>query len=518
MNKLAEYAAALPWAIRPTMLATILAIANGEGPGPEAVSRELGRPLDNTRAVTLRGSVAVVPVTGPIFRRANMLTEISGATSVEILARDVSTALADPNVRAVVLEVDSPGGEVTGIHELADMLYAARGGKPIVAYAGGSCASAAYWLASACEQLIVDATAQVGSIGVVASVPNPAADSAGKLEFVSSQSPGKHPDLRTDEGRAVLQSKVDTLAGIFVDDVARNRHCAAAKVLSDFGRGGELFGAAAVAAGMADALGSLEGVIASLNAGELPAKPKPAANAAQETKAMTDQKAPRVTADAQTPAAPAPASPAPTAADGAPIMCPECEAENAPDAKFCDQCGAALAAGNPAAEPPASTPAPAPGSARALLALVGVATMAAAVPIVAGALERAKQYDALTGDLAKLRAEKREGEVEQVLADGARAGKRAIVRDRLKLLQVAGADAEGKGADPERLRLLVEALPVETEVGASTKTPAPASTRVGSVELTADEIALCQRRNWKIEDFAAEKARITGRASVPNGG
>jgi len=515
MNKLAEYAAALPWAIRPTMLATILAIANGEGPGPEAVSRELGRPLDNTRAVTLRGSVAVVPVTGPIFRRANMLTEISGATSVEILARDINTALADPNVRAVVLDVDSPGGEVTGIHELADMLYAARGGKPIVAYAGGSCASAAYWLASACEQLVVDATAQVGSIGVVASVPNPAADSAGKLEFVSSQSPGKHPDLRTDEGRAILQSKVDTLAGIFVDDVARNRHCAAAKVLSDFGRGGELFGAAAVAAGMADALGSLEGVIASLNAGELPAKPKPAADAAEETRTMSDPKAPRVTADAQPPANPAPAPPAPAAADGAPMMCPDCGAENAPDAKFCDQCGAAIAAAEPA---PGPASAPSPGSARALLALVGVATMAAALPIVAGALERAKQYDALTGDLAKMRAEKREGEVEQILTDGARAGKRAIVRDRMKLLQVAGANAEGKGADPERLRLLVEALPVEMEIGASSKTPAPASTRVGSVELTADEVALCHRRGWKIEDFAAEKARITGRASVPNGG
>jgi ClpP class serine protease len=263
-------AASVPWAITTEALALILEVAARENDSLAAVEAKLGRPLDHAQTTTIRDRVAVVPVVGPIFRHANALTRVSGATSVEVLARDVRAAVDDPNVAAVLLHLDSPGGEVTGIHELAAMIHEARATKRIAAYVGGACCSAAYWIASATDEIIVDATARVGSIGVVAAVPNPAASSSKEIEIVSSQSPRKGLDPRTQEGRAAVLATVDQIADIFVDDVARHRRITRDKVLE--GRGGQFVGAEAIAAGLADRIGSFESVVRSLATSPLRAR------------------------------------------------------------------------------------------------------------------------------------------------------------------------------------------------------------------------------------------------------
>jgi signal peptide peptidase SppA len=243
----------------------VLTIANRENDDPEAVEAQLGRPLDNTRTVSVRNGVASIPIEGPIFRRANLFTEISGGASVEIIARDLNKALDDQSVRAVMLVIDSPGGEVNGINELADMLYAARGRKPITAYVEGVGASAAYWIASAADEVVADATAALGSIGVIMTMRDPSKTSARDIEFVSSQSPNKNPNPATESGRSQIQSIVDSLADVFVSTVARNRSVSRETVLSDFGQGGILIGQKAVDAGLADRLGSYEQVLAELS-------------------------------------------------------------------------------------------------------------------------------------------------------------------------------------------------------------------------------------------------------------
>jgi ClpP class serine protease len=237
----------------------------------QAIEAQLGRPLDNTRAVTMRGSTAVIPITGPIFRYANLFTALSGATSTESLALDITQALDNPGVQSILLNVDSPGGEATGINELAQMMHDARGRKPMWAYVEGMGASAAYWLSSAADRIVMDATAAVGSIGVVMAVPDKSTSKQTMIEFVSSQSPNKRPDPSTERGRAQLQTLVDDMATVFVDAVARNRGVDADTVLSAFGAGGMKVGRAAVETGMADALGSFEATLA-----ELAAKTKPA--------------------------------------------------------------------------------------------------------------------------------------------------------------------------------------------------------------------------------------------------
>jgi len=253
-----------PWAITEDALRTVLAIAARENLDPEAVAAKLGRPLDNTRNVSLREGVAVIPVHGPIFRYANLFTAISGATPIETLALDITRALDDGQVKALVLDIDSPGGEASGVNELADLLYGARGRKPIVAYVGTMAASAAYWLASACGEIVCDATAELGSIGVVAGVPDPDARQSRTIEFVSSQSPNKRVDVRTEGGRAEIQQRIDDLADVFVQAVARNRQVSVDTVLEQFGQGSMLIASKAITRGMADRVGSFEQVIADL--------------------------------------------------------------------------------------------------------------------------------------------------------------------------------------------------------------------------------------------------------------
>jgi len=260
-------AASRPWVIQQDALETILAVAQRYG-DPEALQARLGRPLDNTRTVRMRDGVAVIPVTGPIFRYANLFTEISGATSTQVLATDIQAALDNSYVKGIVLDINSPGGEATGINELAKIIHAARGVKPIKAYGGGSMASGAYWLGAPADEIVIDETAQLGSIGVVMSFLDTTARDAKadvrRIEIVSSQSPDKRVDPATDEGRGKVQAVVDSLAGVFVAAVADFRGTTVEKVLADFGRGGVLIGADAVKAGMADRIGSLESVIAEL--------------------------------------------------------------------------------------------------------------------------------------------------------------------------------------------------------------------------------------------------------------
>ncbi len=266
-----------PWALEEGAYRQLLEVAGREKLSPEdtavkleALAAKLGRPLNDTQETYVRDGVAVVPVVGPIFRYANFFTYISGGTTAEDLSKDFTTALEDPSVRAIILELNSPGGEVAGINELSKMISAAREVKPIATYVGGAAQSGGYWIGSAAGEIVVDETALLGSIGVVMGVRDTSErDSKSdvkNIEIVSSQSPFKRVDVSTDAGRAVYQDTVNSLGAVFVDAVAANRGVSAEKVLADFGQGKSLVGADAVAAGMADRVGTLEGLIAEMSA------------------------------------------------------------------------------------------------------------------------------------------------------------------------------------------------------------------------------------------------------------
>ncbi len=254
-----------PWAITETALHTILEIAARENESPQAVAAKLGRNLQNTYSVMERDGVAVIPVTGPLFRYANLFTMISGASSYELIARDFTAALENPQIKGIILDIDSPGGEVNGVSELSNMVFAARGKKPVVAYASGDAASGAYWIASAADEIVVSETSALGSIGVVGMYQGKSGKSAEAVEIVSSQSPHKRLDPTTDDGRSRLQTRIDSMADVFIETIARNRNVSAENVQNHYGGGDVMIGAKAVSAGLADRVGSLEGLIAELS-------------------------------------------------------------------------------------------------------------------------------------------------------------------------------------------------------------------------------------------------------------
>lgn len=288
-----------PWAIQPETLETLTAIALRENDTPSAVAARLGCPLENTRTVTHRDGAAIIPVTGPIFRRANLFTEVSGATSVEVLATDIQAAIDDPAVSRLVLEIDSPGGQAAGIGDLAAQIR--QSPKPVIAHVDNLAASAAYWIASAAQEIVVSPGAMLGSIGVVATY-RPEKDAP--IKVISSQSPLKQAAPDTEHGRADTQRIVDQLAALFIADVAAYRGTDPATVESKFGQGSLLIAAEAIGAGMADRIGTFESLFTAAargtSRGSLMATDNPGAPAATIDRAYLTVNHPDLIAQIQT--------------------------------------------------------------------------------------------------------------------------------------------------------------------------------------------------------------------------
>lgn len=253
-----------PWAITQPKLQSLLRMTCYD---LEAVAARVGKPLDNGDGydVENHNGTAVVNIRGPLVRYRSIWTWLLGGTSVEETSLAFHAAMDDPAVKSVVLAINSPGGQVDGINELANMIRAANGTKPVTAYVDGLAGSGAYWLASAAGMVVADESAQLGSIGVLATVidDREAAERHGvkRYDIVSSQSPLKRSDPGTDEGRQQLQVMVDTLAQLFIDRVAQFRGVSPGKVARDFGQGAVVSAQAAVTLGMADEIGSLEGLL-----------------------------------------------------------------------------------------------------------------------------------------------------------------------------------------------------------------------------------------------------------------
>lgn len=231
---------------------------------PAALAMRRGERLPNTTSVTVRDGVAHVPVIGPIVRYSDFFTRVSGLSSLEMIAADFGAALENPDVRGILLEFDTPGGEVTGVAALAEAIYAARRIKPVRAYVDGMAASAGYWLASATDRIEIDPAGMLGSIGTVLAVRDPSKVDARSIEFVSSQSPHKRPNPLTDDGRAQYQRIVDQTTDAFIAAVARNRGITAEDVIARYGAGGLIVGQYAVQAGLADAISTFEGTLEQL--------------------------------------------------------------------------------------------------------------------------------------------------------------------------------------------------------------------------------------------------------------
>jgi signal peptide peptidase SppA len=217
-----------------------------------------------------KGSVAVIPVTGIISHRMSMMNEISGGGggSIQSLTAQFRQALEDGNCKAIVFDVDSPGGSVEGVMELAQEIYDARKIKPITSVSNCMACSAAYWLASAASELVVSPSGQCGSIGVymMTQDESEALKNEGiKINLIKAgkyKAEGHPSQPLTDEAQTFLQSQVDSVYSMFVKAVAQQRGVSQGSVREGMGQGRSLLASDAVKANLADRTGTLDDVLA----------------------------------------------------------------------------------------------------------------------------------------------------------------------------------------------------------------------------------------------------------------
>lgn len=185
-------------------------------------------PLAISKMITRNeNGVAVITVSAPL-ESDTWLGWFSGsilALGHGAIRQAVSAALADRDIRAILLSFDSPGGVVQGTKELADFLAEAGKSKPIAAYANGLCASAAFWLAASTGRIYAPATALVGSIGVIMCVEDYSGvyEKMGlRVEYIASgkfKAAGRSGKKLSEEERAYFQDQLGRLHEIFKADV-----------------------------------------------------------------------------------------------------------------------------------------------------------------------------------------------------------------------------------------------------------------------------------------------------------
>lgn len=206
--------------------------------------------------------IAVIPVYGSLLKRSLGLEAASGLTSYAEIGGLIDVALADPQVSGILLDIDSPGGEVNGCFELARKVRETARIKPVWAIANDTAFSAAYALGCAAQRLFVTETGGVGSIGVIAlHVDQSVKDTQDGLRYTAITAGAHKNDYSPHEpldaaARAALQTEVDRLYGLFVDHVAALRGLSAESVRAT--EAALYFGPNAVAAGLADAVGTLQ--------------------------------------------------------------------------------------------------------------------------------------------------------------------------------------------------------------------------------------------------------------------
>ena len=259
-----------PWAIMPEKLAAIEAFLAVRGAGRMVSAEEIAAATNGRRSGELQqaATVAVIPIYGTIHQHAGLMADYSGGVSVDGIRKALRQAMADAQVSSVVFDIDSPGGSVYGVDELAAEILSYRNTKPMVAIANSLAASAAYYLASAANEVWVTPSGCVGSIGVYMAHVDASKyyENEGlKVSYIYAgryKTEGNDAEPLSTEARDHFQADVDEYYRMFVTAVARGRGVATEVVRNDFGEGRTVLARAAKAVGMVDGIGTFDDALA----------------------------------------------------------------------------------------------------------------------------------------------------------------------------------------------------------------------------------------------------------------
>ena len=284
---------ATPWALMPERLNAMAAVLTRWSQGflaseDNMIRVNADKVIRSTRreiaASQSSGGIAVLPLYGVVTQRGNMVDDVSGpgSMSTQQFSAALRQALADPQVGQILIDIDSPGGSVYGVAELADEIMNARAQKPVVAIANSLAASAAYWIGCSAGEFYVTPGGEVGSIGVwqshfdysqalAAEGVTPTLISAGKFKVEGNPYVPLDPDAQ-----AFMQSRVDDYYAAFTKAVAKGRGVSIAQVRDGMGQGRVLGADAALEQGMVDGVATMDDVIRKMRRAST-VKPKPAA-------------------------------------------------------------------------------------------------------------------------------------------------------------------------------------------------------------------------------------------------
>lgn len=243
---------------------------------PESIAQRLGMHSADAPTTQMVGPVAVLPILGVLQQKASWVTRYMGWTTTEILERDFKAAIADSQIKGIILYCDSPGGTAIGNEEVARTIHAARGSKPIVAFVRGLCASACYYLASQADKVFASPSSTIGSIGTIwvhaeySKLFAAMGIGVSVLRHGENKGIGNIYEPLTPASRAKLQRWIDDYGNQFEAAVARGRGIGQAEVRSKYGQGDAFVAPEAKSRGMIDAVASWEQVLASFKVSPAP--------------------------------------------------------------------------------------------------------------------------------------------------------------------------------------------------------------------------------------------------------
>jgi signal peptide peptidase SppA len=263
----------IPWAITKNKLHEIMYILQTKNIDTELFKniKELQADFDNTpekpgdnkkeeKPYNIIDEIAYIEIMGTLSKRMNIIAALSGGTSYEMIQKQINMAIEDKDVGGIFMHIDSPGGNVDGLFNTADLIFKERDIKPIMAYADGTMASAAYLLGSAASFVAIsDRAAEIGSLGVIAVHMDESAkyEKEGiKPTIFSSggyKKTGNPYEALSDDDKLHIQDKIDTMYTLLIDSVAVHRNISVVSILrDDLGNGDTFIGHDAVDIGLAD--------------------------------------------------------------------------------------------------------------------------------------------------------------------------------------------------------------------------------------------------------------------------
>jgi len=269
-----------PWAIQPEKLEQIaqVLIARAEaGAFPDATEIEAMEARQSGKMST-QGAIQVMQLFGTISRRMGMLDAMSGGSSIETFSKAFDAAVADNSISHIVIEIHSPGGSVYGVEELFQKIFSARSKKRITGVVDSMAASAAYYIASACSELVVSPSGEVGSIGVYTihfDWSEAMAAEGVKATIVKAgehKAEGNPYEPLSEDAIAHTQMMVDDYYDQFIRAVSKGRGVPVAKVKSDFGQGRTYTAKRALQRGMVDRIATMDQVLADIQSGKAPSR------------------------------------------------------------------------------------------------------------------------------------------------------------------------------------------------------------------------------------------------------